>query len=202
MPKFITDPVRPEPMPYPNLQLVIAVILSYVFGGYQAPFADIIAGFRNSANPPPEAMLNSIQPRERTVHEKLEMFRRMVDYVRQVPIDMLRAELGRQQRAIHEWLFSGNPIQIGPDSLITTTITLAILATHPAIDALYVINMFQPFVERHVLEDQNLTPLLTMLRIPENARNIVVWLEDIAPSFMELLANIQRLQANMLVPQV
>ena len=122
---------------------------------------------------------------------------------------MLRVELSRLQRTIQGWLFWGNLVQISPDSLISTTVTLAILATHRAIDALPVIHMFQPFVERHVIDDPNLTPLLTMLRIPENARNIVASLENIEASlenietsFIVLLDNIQRLRANMLVPQV
>jgi hypothetical protein len=199
MPDFRQEP---DPRLEPDFPLVIEVFLSYIFGGYQDPFADIVAEFRNSANPPPVAMLNSMQQRELTDLEKLELFRRLVGYVRQVPIDILRVELGRLQRTIQGWLFWRNIVQISPDSLISMTVTLAILATHRAIDALPVIHMFQPFVERHVLDDPNLTPLLTMLRIPENARNIVVWLENIETSFIVLLDNIQRLRANMLVPQV
>ena len=201
MPDFIPDP-RPDPRPDPDFSLVIAVFLSYIFGGYQDAFADIVTEFRNSANPPPDAMLNSMQQRELTDLEKLELFRRLVSYVRQVPIDMLRVELGRLQRTIQGWLFWRNIVQISPDSLISMTVTLAILATHRAIDALPVIYMFQPFVERHVLDDPNLTPLLTMLSMPENARNIVVWLENIETLFIVLLDNIQRPRANILVPHV
>jgi hypothetical protein len=201
MPDFRPEP-EPGPEPEPDFPLVIGVFLSYIFGGYQDPFADIIVEFRNSANSPPDAMLNSMQQRELTDQEKLELFRRLVGYVRQVPIDILRAELERLQRTIHKWLFWRNLVQISPDSLISMTVTLAILATHRAIDVLPVIHMFEPFVERHVIDDPNLTPLLTMLRMPENARNIVVWLENIDTSFLVLLDNIQRLRANMLVPQV
>jgi hypothetical protein len=207
MPDFIPElepgpEPEPEPGPIPDLSLVIAVFLSFIFGGYQDAFTDIVNEFRNSANPPPDAMLNSIQQHELTDLEKLELFRRLVSYVRQVPIDILQTEYWLLQRTIQGWLHWVNIIQIGPDSLISMTVTLAILATHRAIDALPVIRMFQPFVERHVIDDPNLTPLLTMLMMPENARDTVVMLENIETSFIVLLDNIQRPLAGILVPQV
>lgn len=204
MPRSLPNPEpNPEPNPDPTFPLVTALVISRILGDHQAAFVDVVVELRNSTNPPPIDILEFILQRELTDREKLDLFRRLVGYVGQVPIELLRVELLQLQRTVEGWMFRGNPVQINPDSLISMVVTLAILATHPAIDAQPVIIMFQPFVLRHVLDDPNLTPLLAMLRRPENVRNVrTVWLENIHTAFRELQQNVQRQQDDMLVSQV
>ena len=162
---------------------------------------------RNSENPPPEEILDLIRTqRVLTDEERLTFFRRVVAYVRQVPLVILRGELLRLHRTVEGWLFWRNLVQIDPDSLISMVITLAILDTHRDIDAQPVILIFRPFVEQHVRDDPDLSPLLTMMNVPENVRNVrnvrTTRLASVETAFTVLLGNIQRRQDDMVVRQV
>ena len=76
-------------------------------------------------------------------------------------------------------------------------VTLTILATHIDIDATYIINIFQPFVEHHIQAYQYLAPLLQMLRRPQEQRNIrLIWRERIMEALIQLSRNLLENQAS------
>lgn len=177
--------------------LVVALVLARILGLYQETFENVAPWFINRANLPPRDIIDGIQHRNLTDDQKLALFGSLTRYLRQIPPAYLCGELVGLERAASGW---ERNVRIDPQSLITMVFTLAISATHPDIDAQPLIDLFRPFVENHVIADPNLTPLLDILRRPENPRDVsVVWLAQIEASFRVLLQNVQRQRDSVLV---
>jgi len=193
-------PPRPAPQPEPERRPVISYAIVVCVGTMlnfpQHERNGLLQVIQASVDPLPQDMLVLLQQANLTQEQKRSLFRRMVAYVFREPVGYLLNELLYQQTIVEAWQFWRNPQRYQPDTLIFMVVTLAVLATHLNIDARHIIEIFQPFVLHHIQTDQRLTPLLEMLRRPEEHRNFrLIWRERIVEAFIQLDENFRQVQA-------